>query len=334
MPGCECTGYTIQICTYISDYVIPLLDPIDEGDDGGGSPGMGGDFYGTTGGITTEEAEAYVKGRSIVFISTALADVDLEFNITPFLSDIEKASLYDRIYYSYRMQFSGNFFTSVESSVNNSTFSDDDPFLTWLKQKYRKWIGIDKPLNAQEATELANELSGWGEVGQKIIDYLQTAASIYGFLPGYSALNNLLIGDYGSAAADASFDLFGAGVFKYATTGILSIGSKYSIKVAELASTYPNIAGALKDFAITEVKILKRSNTNNVIIIGERMDKRVLPSKTIFDKIFKQEISRFEPSQAVQDAFDAQKLFIEQNYGRKMTLAEVQATQLYQANEA
>jgi len=336
MPGCDCSGYSVRSCIFISTDPIPLLDPIDDSGASGGyeSLSMGGDFYGYSGGITSDEASAYIKERSLVFIATAIIDVDQEFNISPNLSDTERAVLYDRIYYSYQLEFSGNFFTSVEGSVNNSNFSDDDPFYVWLKQKYRKWIGIDKPLGTQEATELSNELSSWGIVGEKIKAYFQAVTTIYGFIPGYSALHNLLIGDYGSAAANASFDLFGAGVLKYATTGILSVGTKYSIRVSELAASYPAITSKLKDFAITEIKIIKRSNTDKVIIIGEQMDKRVLPSKSIFDRIFKPGIERFDPDLSIVNEFYRRKDFILQTYGRDMTLAEVKATALYQENEA
>jgi len=325
------------IYTYQNDQMmVPTLDPIDEvgGGAGGGAPAMGGDFYGSAGEITSEEAAAYIKERSAQFIAVALNDVDQEFRITPYLSDAEKAVLYDRIYTSYQLDFTGNFYSSVEVSVTNSNFSDDDPFYVWLKQKYRRWIGIDKPLGVQEATELSNELSSWGIVGEKIKAYFQAVTTIYGFIPGYSALHNLLIGDYGSAAANASFDLFGAGVLKYATTGILSAGTKYSIRVSELVPYYPNIASKLKDFAVTEIKFIKRSNTDKVIIIGEKMDERVLPSKSIFDRIFKPGIERFEPSDASRNEFVKQIERIRITEGRDLTLAEIQSTAIYKENEA
>jgi hypothetical protein len=61
---------------------------------------------------------------------------------------------------------------------------------------------------------------------------------------------------------------------------------KNTFSVFNLGLKYPNIAARLRSYSITEFNIIKRTNTEKVIIIGEKMEERVLPATNdVFKRI-------------------------------------------------
>ncbi len=95
---------------------------------------------------------------------------------------------------------------------------------------------------------------------------------------------------------------------------------------AEIANNKPNEA-KLKSFSIREFNIIKRSNSDKIIIIGEDMANRVSPSKEIFNRIFKN-TETFPSSLAANNELQTLK----QTLGRNLTESEVKLTLMYQEN--
>lgn len=342
-PYTVVTGQTVTEC---QEYPDP--NPPTSGGGGSTTPYPPGDYDPCTEGISQtaagnsvsaispcdESGENEAEYRAAVataYLSNILTSIEYSFPIAG-LTVAEKEIFLEDLYYANSNEFYNNL-ALMETAVSQNTFNEDDPLWVKWRDYIRKMLGIDAPRNMEEAIALSNHRNAMGAVGQKVVQVYEANRLVFNLLPGYAALNDILVGDYGSAAANASFDLFGAGLFKYATTGVLNVGSKYVIKVGELASKYPNIVNYLKSIKVSEVNIIKRSVSNKVIIIGEKMEERVGPSVATFKKIFKSEIETFEPSAAAELQFTRKIEEVKAQFGRtRLTDAEMRETLVFKEN--
>lgn len=163
-----------------------------------------------------------------------------------------------------------------------------------------------------------------GAVGQKVVQMAEANMIIYGFVPGYAALHNILTGDYGSGTINIAVDVFGGALLRTP----FQIG-KHLIKVSEISVKVPAIATALRNAGVLEFKIIQRNSGTKYAIIGQTMD-RITNSHTILDDMFNTKVVTFvESAAAKQDWADKT-----QNYTKILTSDEIKQTIMWQENVA
>lgn len=268
-------------------------------------------------------AKAKVRAITVDILDNLETDYQVNFNLT----NAQKDQIADLLYSKYTTEITQN--PNQLDSYDSGSYEEDPPLMAKLKAYLRKMVGIDNPPETPEETqERANDMSRLAALGDYIKQLHETYKMIFGIVPGYNTLDDMMTHQYGSAAVNATFDIFGEGLLRFATTGILRVGSKYVIRASELAVKYPNIVNYFKNIRIQELRIIPGSVTGKLAVIGENMD-RVKPSIATFQKIFKTTIAPFEPSSnAVADLVAKQA-----QYGTTiLTDAQLKTTLMYQEN--
>lgn len=279
-----------------------------------GGPNAGNNFNDYT-------YEKTVFNNSLNALITNLEDqLYIDFNF----SYEQKVQLSEAIFDSHQAEILAHI---NELQNYTATGNDDNPFITYIRELLRRAMGIDQPKNATEAAETANEVNSWGIVGQFIQQLHGFWSTVFGFVPGYAAMDDFMLQKYGSGSINLSLDLFGGGLVGFVGHGIQE--ARAAIKVAEMADHYPAVYAILRKINISEIQIVKGTLPDKIIIIGENMRDRVLPFKAEFDKIFTPAMERFEMSQPAID----QLARLKNQLGRNLTLSELKTTQGFIENQ-
>ncbi|WEK17558.1 MAG: hypothetical protein P0Y49_12205 [Candidatus Pedobacter colombiensis] len=155
-----------------------------------------------------------------------------------------------------------------ELEIDNLSAFEEPPFWEKVRALFRRYKGIDQPKNIEEAQERDEMNRRYTVLSENIKRIHHNHIIIFGFVPGYSALDALVAEqNYTSSAVNLSIDLFGGSLLKGITGPIFRVGEKYLFSITELALKYPNIANKLGSFNIREFNIIKRSSSNKIIYV-------------------------------------------------------------------
>lgn len=263
--------------------------------------------------------------KTRIVINNIISELEINYQVLFNLTAEQRDQLADFIYNDDASNISQNI-SQLDSYVPNS-FDEDPPIIAAFKAYIRKLFYIQSPASADEARDIVNTMNQMGTYGQYILQTHERLRLVFGFVPGYVALDDLIQGDQLGFAANASLDIFGGELIKYLTGPILRAGSRYFIRIAEMAAKYPNIVNYFKSIGVHELTITKGAASDKIIIVGERMAARVEPSIDKFNQIFHSEIKPFTPTQEAEIEFAQMKA----QYGT-LTDAQLKSTKMYQQN--
>lgn len=276
-----------------------------------------------------DDGEYQFRQQALSYNTLAIKTVEEEMWLDQRLTDAQVLELAQVV--SDQLTIS-EYYTNLSEVTNISNLSPDDddpPFWEKVKGMIRRYLMIDQPKNTEEAQELDEMYRRSAYLKSEIARLHETHQKIFFFVPGYSALDNLVAEqNYSASAVDLSIDLFGGTLVKGMLGPLFKLSEKYTFKTTQLALKYPNIANRLKLFNIKEFHLLKRSTSDKVIVLGEDMANRVSPARDLFYRIFKGG-ETFPASPAAEAQLDGMKQFL----GRNLTKDELKSTMMYIENQ-
>jgi hypothetical protein len=308
---------------------MPLPPPTD----GGGTSGCptSGSGGGATGGgyvvYPVTPTLDQVLGVSTIAAKSIINEFEDEYVTSFNLSDIDISNIVVGIYDTNPDLFTGNL-SDFQNYIPNSNV-DDPPTITGFKQFMRWILGLDAPSDPVSGQALSSFWQYENGLNANLKAAHDSQMAVFGFIPGMSSIDNMMQGNYGTAAFNLSFDVFGEQIFKYVAGSILIPSAKYVIRVSELAPKYVNLSAFLKGARITEIFITKGTASGKVLIIGENMAERVTPANILFNKMLNLGADEFVPS-AAANADWANRVAL--NGGQYLSDNQLKQTLTYQEN--
>ena len=132
----------------------------------------------------------------------------------------------------------------------------------------------NSPENVQQGSEKATDDRAVGHViedGQKLADVYE---GMFSFVPGYSAMTEVVKGNTGTGMLFAAMDVFGGKLIEEGSSVLLKpLGGGLKNYVAGLFKTSTDAGAIFKSAEASTVKLVRGTNPVKTVVIGQDMER-------------------------------------------------------------